>query len=218
VVVTDVAASVWDVRFAGASIAGTNVAQTTATDVDLAGAGHAVSVATHNPGGTTRELTFTPALVAGHLPVDNAVITFLPQQIEIKIGNGNCSYTEKNNYDYTLDRGNLDTVRQGDEAPMEVKLDFVYEFVTTGTAETITPIDALKKQGGAAGWFSSAADQCEPYATDIEVEYVPPCGSIQKEITLFPDFRSESREFNFKDATINVSGRCNASEPIVTRS
>ena len=51
----------------------------------------------------------------------------------------------------------------------------------------------------------------------IEVEHVPPCGTTQGETTLFPDFRSEQREVNFKDATISVTGKCNITEPIVTR-
>ena len=71
--------------------------------------------------------------------------------------------------------------------------------------------------GGAAEWVSSSADPCEPYAIDIEVEHVPPCGGAEKEITLFPEFRADSKEVDFGEAAVSVSGRCNATEPIVTR-
>jgi len=166
----------------------------------------------------TCQLTFTPALsTEAGIPSDDDVVTFLPQQIEIKVGDGNITYTEHRNYEYMLDRGDLDTVREGDEVPLDVKLECTYEHITTGTSETISPMDALKGVGEASGWVSSAADQCEPYAIDIEVEHVPPCGTSQKEITLFPDFRADTKEVNFKDANISLTGKCNVIEPIVTR-
>lgn len=167
---------------------------------------------------TTTNIEFTPALAtADGIPLDDAVITFLSQQIDIKIGDGNLTYTENSEYEYELDRGQLDTVREGNQVPMDVNLDFVYEFVTTGTGEKITPMDALRGRGGASEWVSSSADPCEPYAVDIEVEHVPPCGGAQLERTLFPDFRADSKEFDLGEATVSVSGRCNAVEPAVTR-
>ena len=78
-------------------------------------------------------------------------------------------------------------------------------------------MDALKGIGAASEWITYAKDPCEPYAVAIEVEHVPPCGTAESEITLFPDFRSEQREVNFKDATIAVTGKCNVTQPIVTR-
>jgi len=166
----------------------------------------------------TCQLTFTPALSTGAgIPADDAVITFLPQQLEIKVGDGDVNYTENKNYEYMLDRGDLDTVREGDAVPMDVKLDCTYEHIVSGTAEDITPVEAIKGTGAASGWVSSSADPCEPYAIDIEVEHVPPCGSVQKEFTLFPDFRPDTKEIKFKDAMISFSGKCNAIEPIVTR-
>jgi hypothetical protein len=164
----------------------------------------------------TADITFSPALGAGSYGTD-AAITFLPQLLEVKIGEGNITYTEHNEYNYLLDRDNLDTVKEGKEVPMDVKWDSVYEHITTGTSENISPMDALKGIGAAAEWINYAADPCEPYAVAIEVEHVPPCGTSQGETTLFPDFRSEQREVNFKDATISVTGKCNVTEPIVSR-
>jgi hypothetical protein len=168
-------------------------------------------------GAITWQLTFTPALDGGDLPMDTDVITFAPQEVEITVGDGDVTYSEKNEYLYDLDRGSLDTVREGDDQPLEVTLDFVYEHITTGTSEDISPMDALKRKGGASGWVSSAADQCEPYAVDIEIYHTVPCGTNQDEVTVFPDFRSDQRDVSFNDAVISVTGRCNAVEPIVTR-
>lgn len=169
---------------------------------------------------TTTNIGFSPAIAtASGVPIDDAVITFLPQQIDVTIGDGNLTYTENRELEYELDRGTLDSVRQGDDQPMEVTLDMVYEFVTTGTGETITPVDALKRRGGAEEWVSSSSDACEPYAVDLEVLHEPSCGggSTEDEITLFPDFRWDSLEFDLREATISATGRCNAVEPTVTR-
>lgn len=166
--------------------------------------------------GTTTNITFTPALGAGTY-VDDGVITFLPQEINIKLGDGNLTYTEQNEYNYELDRGALDTVTTGDEVPMEVNMSFTYEWIATGTNEAITPMDAIKHKGGAAEWVSSSSDPCEPYCVDVEVVYTPYCTGAEIETTLFPEFRSESREVDFSEAAVSVSGRCNAVEPTVTR-
>lgn len=165
---------------------------------------------------TTSSIIFSPALGAGSYS-DGAVITFQPQQIEIKIGDGNLTYTETDEYNYELDRDRLDTVTKGADQPMQVSIDCTYESITTGTSETIAPMDAFKRRGAASEWVSSAEDKCEPYAVDVVVIHRPPCGTKQSERTIFPDFRSESREVNFQDATISVSGRCNATEPLVSR-
>jgi uncharacterized protein YxjI len=164
----------------------------------------------------TTDITFSPALGAGTYAVD-AAITFLSQQLEVKIGEGNITYTEKSDYTYLLDRDNLDTVKEGKDVPLDIKWDSVYEFITTGTSEEITPMDALKGIGGASEWITYSKDPCEPYAVAIEVQQVPPCSTAESESTLFPDFRSEQREVNFKDATIAVTGKCNVTQPIVTR-
>jgi len=177
---------------------------------------HTVTVRTPATTSPTTNIEFSPALGAGTY-LDDDVVTFINQQIEVKVGDGNLTYTENKEYEYELDRGNLDSVREGNEQPMDVTLDFVYEFVTTGTGEEVTPVDALKGKGGAAEWVSSSADLCEPYAVDLEVEHNPPCGTAETETTVFPDFRHDSLEFDLGDASISATGRCNATEPTITR-
>lgn len=206
----------WLVEFVG-DLASTDVAALVIDGANLTGgSGEAVTVT--NAGATTWQLTFTPALDGGDLPSNDDVITFLPIQIEVKIGDGNLTYTENKEYEYQLDRGNLDAVREGDEIPMDVNIDFVYEFIRTGTNENITPIDALKGKGGAIDWNSTSTDPCEPYCVDIEVVYDPPCGTSETETTLFPEFRYDTINPDLDAATISVVGRCNATEPVITRS
>lgn len=175
------------------------------------------TVQTRTPtSGTTTSITFTPALGAGTY-IDDGVITYLPQLISIKLGEGDVKWTEKNEFTYDLDRGNLDGVRKANEIPMDVSFNFIFDHVKSGTGEAITPMEAIKGIGAASEWVTSATDKCEPYAVDIIVIDTPPCAPTNRETITFPDFRSESREASFKDASISISGRCNAQEPIVVR-
>lgn len=177
---------------------------------------HTVTARTPTDTSPTTEITFTPALGAGTY-ADGGVLTFQSQQIEIKIGEGDLKYTEADQYKYDLDRGELDTVRRGDDVPMDVTTNFTFDQVKSGTGETITPIEALKGTGAASEWVSSSADPCEPYAVDVVVTDVRPCGSAQSATYTFPDFRSEKRDYDIKNANIAVSGKCNVIEPIITR-
>jgi hypothetical protein len=184
--------------------------ETTATTV------HVVTARTPESTSPTTSITFTPALGAGTYST-GAVLTFAPNQVEITIGEGDLKYTEADQYKYDLDRGELDTVRRGDDQPMEVTTNFTFDQVASGTGEAITPIEALKGTGAASEWVTSSADLCEPYAVDIVVNDVRPCGGAASSTYTFPDFRSEKRDYDIKNATIAVSGKCNALEPTIVR-
>jgi hypothetical protein len=150
--------------------------------------------------------------------------TGTPLEITIKIGEGNLTYTESRTMEYTLDRGTLDEVREGDEVPMDVSFDFVWEYIIgddTTTTNTPTIEDVLKRQGLAAAWVSTDADGCRPYAVDIEIKHSPSCtaGAPAKDeetITL-PDFRYETLEHDLRNGTVSVTGRCNAKVATVSR-
>jgi len=164
---------------------------------------------------STLRVAITPAIASAVSDAD--AITWLPQQIEIQIGDGDINWTEAREFIYDLDRDQLDTVRQGQDQPLEIDLAFIFEYVTTESGQAITPVDALKRQGEATEWVSSSADLCEPYAVDIYVLHCVPCGTDQDQDFLFQDFRFESLEFSIQDALISVSGRCNVTEVLTTR-
>jgi len=167
--------------------------------------------------GTTTNITFTPALTAGTY-VDGGVVTFAAQEVEVKLGDGNMTWSINKEYEYLLDRGNLDTVREGDQQPLDVTLDSVYEHITTGTSETISPYDAMNGVGDASEWVSSSSDLCEPYSVDLEIFQTLSCGTAQDETTLLPEFRYDTLETDLSAATISFTGRCNTVAPTVTRS
>ena len=140
--------------------------------------------------------------------------------LTIKVGEGNLTFTESRNIEYTLDRGNIDEVRQGDQVPMDVRLDFVWEYLkgASGSGATPTVEDALKKRGAAAAWVSTDADTCRPYAVDLEIEYLPtPSTCGDKETITLPDFRYESLDHDLRAGTVALTGKCNAVEATVVR-
>ena len=179
------------------------------------------TVTARDPASTspTTCVTITPALGAGTYNSANTTnaITFLPQRVEVKIGEGNLTWSEKKEYTYLTDRGNLDTVKEGNDQPVEMSLEFVYDYVKTTSGQDITPVDALKQVGEASEWVTSATDQCEPYAVDIRALNCVPCGTEKDEDVLFIDFRYESLDFDMSAATIAVNGKCNVTEPRITR-
>jgi len=168
---------------------------------------HTVTARTPMSGNPTTDITFTPALGAG--TTDNDAIVFLPQRLAIRIGDGDVTWTESREMIYDLDRDLLDSVREGQEQPVEVELNFVFEEVTASSGQPVSPVDALKRIGEATEWVSSSSDLCQPYAVDLFVIHCVPCGTDQDQDFLFQDFRWESLDYSIQDAAIAVSGRCN---------
>lgn len=164
--------------------------------------------------GVTTSFTFTPALTAA--VANNAPIIWLPHQLEIDIGEGNCTYDESRNMEYKLNRGNLDTVREGDQVPMDVKIDANWEFLRSVSGEDVTIEEALKGVGRASTWVTSSSDTCEPYAVNVIIDYIPPCADKREIITL-PDYRYEKLSHDPKAGTIGTSGKCNATQATVAR-
>jgi len=142
-----------------------------------------------------------------------------PEEVEIKIGEGNFTWTERIEREYELDRGTLDSVRNGDETPMEVRFDFKWEFIKAKTADSVPTIEeALKQIGKASTWVTTSSDACEPYSVDIELLNAPACTGEQNETITFPDFRHEELSHDLRNASISCNGRCNATVPTIVRS
>lgn len=127
-----------------------------------------------------------------------------PLELTVRIGEGNFTWNERRNVDYTRDRGIIAEVRLGDDEAIEVSFDFIWEWISdiTGTA---TIVEALK--GTANSWIS-AGDVCEPYAVDLELHILADeCGSIDELIT-FNEFRWETINADLRAGSISCTGRC----------
>ncbi len=137
--------------------------------------------------------------------------------LEVKIGTGTFTYDEKKTMEYQKDRGNLDTVREGDQVEMDVKFDFQWEFLRADGGSTPSVEEFLKKVGVASGYISSDTDACQPYSVDLVLLYVPPCGGTKNEKIVCPLFRYESLSHDAKAGQVAVSGKCNVTAATVTR-
>ena len=170
--------------------------------------------------GSSDTSTDTITLSSGLAEVVEAggVVTFTGTLLEVKIGEGSMNYNEVKPRDYILNRGLLDSVRDGDETPVDVSFDFVWEFLTAVTDAGIPTIeDALKQRGEASEWVTTSDDPCEPYCVDLEVHYDPACGGDNTEKIVLQYFRYESLDHNLGDSQISCSGKCNVTEATVTR-
>lgn len=163
----------------------------------------------------TTSITFTPALTQGIQ--DDAPIVIQPHSLNVKLGDGNCTWTEKVPREYKKNRGFLDAVRNGDQEPLEVKLEFAWIFIKSSTGEAIMVEDALKQTGQASNWITAGHDPCEPYCVRLQIYYVPPCPGVNNEIIDLSEFRYEELQHDAKTGMIACTAKCNLTQPTVTR-
>jgi len=176
--------------------------------------------AINNDGAGTDDVEFTGTLSTGTSPVTSIIAAAENRVLLVKTGSGNLTYSEKVTREYELERGKIDSVRDGDDEPLEVNLGFTWEWLKSSSTEaTPTVRDVLKRTGVAWNWMSSSNDPCEPYAVDIRVDLKAECqgAGILGERLIFPDFRYESFDPDLEAGQIDCSGRCNSTEPIIDR-
>jgi hypothetical protein len=164
--------------------------------------------------GATTSITFAPGLVVA--ATDNESIAFQPNQIEVRIGDGNLTYDEKYPRKYVLNRQQLSTVKDDDEAPLDVTMDFVWDHITGTSGDPPTVHEALKRTGNASAWVTSDPDTCQPYSVDIVLLYTPDC-AVEPEQIVFPTFRYDTLSPDLKNGTVSCKGSCNVKSPVSTR-
>lgn len=160
---------------------------------------------------TTRSIDFKEAVIR---IVDGSNT---PNEVEVLVGEGNLTWSEKKPRIYDKDRGKLGSVRNGDEMPLELSLQARW-ITLKSTSGVVSIYEALKKIGRASAWESTDDDTCAPYAVNIEMEITPICEDEDIELIVFPDFRYEDMNPDPKAATLSISGMCNVTEPTITRS
>jgi len=206
--------------FSGASVLGMDITtMVMCTDIDLSDSTPPVFTETTKgyPIGATNSVDINPALKIAL--TGGEAITFGPQILNVKLGEGNFTYDENREIEYLRDRGLMDTYREGDEQPMDVSFDFTWEFLKSlSGAGTPTFEDALKQQGAAADWVSSnTADPCASFVVDIEIINAPACGSILAEVIKLPQFFYTQLSHDSDAAQVSVTGQCNATKAVITR-
>ena len=154
--------------------------------------------------------------------VEAQAVTTLDGQksITIVIGDGTLTYSEKTPREFTKDRGNLNSVRNADEEPMDVAFDFLWDFITSESGGANPTIEeALRKEGLALsqGWVTTASDVCQPFCVDLEVVNAPECSSVNREFTVIEEFYQENLDHDAKEGSVACSGRSNRTQAVHSR-
>lgn len=131
--------------------------------------------------------------------------------VEAILGDGNVTFTETVNREYRLNRGVLNTVKDGDEEPMSVSFELEWEYLAGATPY------AIVKNLADAYTSSDTVDPCAPYACNIVIAYDPDCATGDAETITFPDFRYENINGDLSGSQLSVDGRCNVTEPTSVR-
>lgn len=167
---------------------------------------------------STWNVTFTPALIAAGLPLDDDAITWLPQRIEARIDDGaDFSYTESYDPQIDTERGQLSNAREGTEQPMQVSTAFVFDWMRASTGGDVTFYEALNQLGEAADWVTAADDPCEPFCVDLFLFDRPDCGSEEAEVFFFRQFYKTSVSPSLNSASVSLEGICKAVRPDIQR-
>ena len=138
------------------------------------------------------------------------MITVGPNLLKLKIGEGNVTFEEKRNIEYVREKRqvSLGFVKTGDDEPMDVSIDLIWEYLSSTMSDPPTPEEALNNTGGASAWVTSGADPCEPYSVDVEIVYTPPCPGVEGEVILLKEYRWESISHDSKAGTMSTKGKC----------
>lgn len=131
--------------------------------------------------------------------------------IEVEIGEGNLTYSEKRPLEYVTNGNEISEVREADEEALDLKIDFTWKRVADSFEGLIDMIDNRSETQ-----TSSDAIECRPYAVDVKLRYPVACTIPASKDINFDDFRYETLDYDIKAGTISVSGKCNISYPTIT--
>jgi hypothetical protein len=152
---------------------------------------------------------------------DGTAVT--PNTLTLKMDDGNITFQHSRNVEYILNRGALDGTREGDEIPLSVSFQGRFSEITSSTGLDMSLYEFLTFTGAAASNVSTGADVCEkPYAIDIEVTLARGCtigaDVLQDELIIFPAFRHDTIDGDFKAGQLSIAGKCNVVHPTASRS
>jgi hypothetical protein len=109
-----------------------------------------------------------------------------PKQLEIPIAEGDLAFTQKSPSFVVLNRGRIDSRKQGDETPLDVSFTGKFEQWSGNYGSTgLSPVDVMDGTQKAidAGWIST--DPCGPWAIDVLFQMQNPCNKAEFEQLTF---------------------------------
>lgn len=140
-----------------------------------------------------------------------------PNTLDIKVDEGNLTWTETRQLEQKTDRGKLDYLKEGEEVGMKVSVDLRWDTLKASTGDPVTPFDFLHKQN-AASTYKSTDVVCTADTIDIAVYINHNCGTtIEDEIITFAKFGYTEIGGDLKAGKLSVSGICNSKFPTSVR-
>jgi len=141
--------------------------------------------------------------------------------IALRIGEGNFAYTKARNIVTKKSRGYLDKIREGEDEPVAINFQVVWDAIESSGDEPPTLEEVLDGQG--PGWVSAATDLAGPFSVNLQIIRNVHCKRpnnitfTDNETYNFPEFNYEELAHSLKDATIDCSGFSNRVKPTVSR-
>lgn len=143
----------------------------------------------------------------------------IPQKVHtVVMSEGDLSWTETQNTNEIMDRGRLDHVRRGDDAPIDMS--FTAKYVELHNESEVTLYDVLKRKGAASDWVNiNGAGEDVPLFEMLFIVRNPNPAEDDEYISFTRFYHTQ---LNIREATpvntISVTGRCSLIEPVVARS
>lgn len=142
--------------------------------------------------------------------------TSTPITLDIKFDEGNLTYSSKRNMEYRKDRGILDSVREGEDEPMDISFEGRFNALISSSGDSIT-IDEFLRGVGAASAHETTGNACDAFAVDLHLRVNHTCSGVEDELITFLEFRFEDIGGDFKAGVISVTGKCNKVAPTSIR-
>ncbi len=119
-----------------------------------------------------------------------------PKTMMIKLSEGDFAFSKKNNSFTVMNRGKIDSRKQGDETTLDVNFTMKFEQWAFDMGVTgLSPMDILDgtDRAIAAGWVST--DECGPWAITVELRIKNPCAPANYEKLAFNKVHFDSLDF-----------------------
>lgn len=120
----------------------------------------------------------------------------IPKIFEALLTEGDLAFTEKDQSFIVMDRGRIDSRKQGDESVLDINFTAKFQQWSGAYGDTgLSLIDVLtgSARARAAGYVST--DQCGPWAVTVKFRVVDPCNKANAEVFTFSNVHISERAF-----------------------
>lgn len=151
-------------------------------------------------------------------PLASTSLTNGPRKLELIIGEGDVTFSSKKPRIFTLNRGILNSVRNGPQEPMDVTFNAEWHTTKALNSDTSPTLhEVIHQIGHASTWVTTSDDPCSPYCLDVWIANILPCGDVPDEVICFEQMYFETENGSLSNGSFDISGRCNSQTFIAYR-